>query len=88
MKAVADLKTHKTTISLLNPIQIAMRFRPVIESIGREQAIEKSDCFGLLDADVDAAEVCIVHVEECDELGGRIEDGDVVWDSDALVSMK
>lgn len=54
----------------------------VVEGSGG-QAVEQDSGAGLLDADVDAAGVCVVHAVESDKHACRVDDGNVLRDDGA-----
>lgn len=69
---------HKSSVGLLYSVQIATWLGPIQETVRGEEAVEVRNRLRLLDADVHAAEVRVVHAQEGHELRGRIKDGDVV----------
>ena len=74
-------KNNEAVIGLLDRPQIAARLRTMEQALGREEAIEVGHRLRLFHADIHAAEIGVVHSEKCHELGGRVEDCDVVWNT-------
>ena len=71
---------HQTVVrSLQAPKVVAgTRLSAVVQAVRRELAVEQDDGLGLLLGHVDAAVVGVVHVDESDEVGGGIKNGDVL----------
>jgi hypothetical protein len=53
--------------------------------VRRELAVEQDNSLGLLLRHVDAAVVGVVHVDESDEVGGRVKNSDVLEDAKGLL---
>lgn len=74
-------KDNQPSIRLLDAVEISSGLRAVEQAVGREEAVE--GCYGLrfFDADVDAAEVGVVHAQEGEQVAAGIEEGDVIGDA-------
>lgn len=77
---LAAREDHQTVVrSLQAPKVVAgTRLSAVVQAVRRELAVEQDDGLGLLLGHVDAAVVGVVHVDESDEVGGGIKNGDVL----------
>lgn len=75
---------HQAVVGCLQTPKIVARARlsAVVQAVRRELAVEQDDGFSLLLRHVDAAVVGVVHVDESDEVSGRIKDGDVFKDAE------
>jgi len=77
---------HQTVIRCLQAPKVVAgtRLSAVVQAVRRELAVEQDDGLSLLLRHVDAAVVGVVHVDESDEVGGGIEDSDVLENTEKL----
>lgn len=77
---------HQTVVRCLQAPKVVAgtRLSAVVQAVRRELAVEQDDGLGLLLRHVDATVVGVVHVDESDEVGGGIKNGDVLKDAETL----